>query len=194
MVLNRRISLFLRLSIMVDEHDLISRITQGDKNALKEIYELYAQKVYNLILNRFNDKFLAEDITQDVFLTIYDKSILFRGDSLISTWIYRIAFNKCLDELKRRKKTINQMYTTTYQELENDDETKVSVNLTAIISAVNLLKQSQKEAFTLVYLDKFSQREASEIMSMNIKAFESLLYRARLSLQSTLSKNKGFIK
>jgi len=86
------------------------------------------------------------------------------------------------------------MDTTTHQELENDDETKVSVNLTAIISAVNLLKQSQKEAFTLVYLDKFSQREASEIMSMNIKAFESLLYRARLSLQSTLSKNKGFLK
>jgi len=178
----------------MDEGKLISRITQGDKNALKEIYELYAQKVYNLILNRFNDKFLAEDITQDVFLTIYDKSILFRGDSLISTWIYRIAFNKCLDELKRRKKTINRMDTTTHQELENDDETKVSVNLTAIISAVNLLKQSQKEAFTLVYLDKFSQREASEIMSMNIKAFESLLYRARLSLQSTLSKNKGFLK
>ena len=147
----------------MDEGKLISRITQGDKNALKEIYELYSQKLYNLILNRFNDKFLAEDITQDVFLTIYDKSILFRGDSLISTWIYRIAFNKCLDELKRRKKTIKGMDTTSYQSFEYQDETKVLVNLNAILSAVNLLKQSQKDAFTLVYLDKFSQQEASEI-------------------------------
>jgi RNA polymerase sigma factor (sigma-70 family) len=177
---------------MVDEGKLISRIIQGDKNALKEIYELHAQKVYNLILNRFNDKCLADDITQDVFLTVYDKSISFRGDSQVSTWIYRIAFNKCLDELKRRKKTINRIDTASYQELEYEDNTKASVNLTAILGAVNLLKQSQKDAFTLVYLDKFSQQEASEIMSMNIKAFESLLYRARLSLQSTLSKNKGF--
>lgn len=177
---------------MVDEGKLISRIIQGDKNALKEIYELHAQKVYNLILNRFNDKCLADDITQDVFLTVYDKSISFRGDSQVSTWIYRIAFNKCLDELKRRKKTINRIDTASYQELEYEDDTKASVNLTAILGAVKLLKQSQKDAFTLVYLDKFSQQEASEIMSMNIKAFESLLYRARLSLQSTLSKNKGF--
>ena len=186
--------LFLRLSIMVDEGKLISKITQGDKNALREIYELHAQKVYNLILNRFNDKFLADDITQDVFLTVYDKSISFRGDSQVSTWIYRIAFNKCLDELKRRKKTINRIDTSSHQELEYDDETKERANLTDILDAVNLLKQSQKDAFTLVYLDKFSQQEASKIMSMNIKAFESLLYRARLSLQSTLSKNKGFLK
>ena len=183
--------LFLRLSIMVDEGELISRITQGDKNALKEIYKLHAPKVYNLILNRFNDKFLSDDITQDVFLKVYDKSISFRGDSQVSTWIYRIAFNKCLDELKRRKKTINGIDTTSNQVSAYEDEENISVNLTTILDAVDMLKQSQKDAFTLVYLDKFSQKEASEIMSMNIKAFESLLYRARLSLQSTLSKNKG---
>ena len=91
---------------MVDERELISRITQGDKNALKEIYELHALKVYNLILNRFNDKSLADDITQDVFLKVYDKSISFRGDSQVSTWIYRIALNKCLDELNRIKKAL----------------------------------------------------------------------------------------
>lgn len=55
------------------------------------------------------------------------------------------------------------MGTTSYQSFEYQDETKVLVNLNAILSAVNLLKQSQKDAFTLVYLDKFSQQEASEI-------------------------------
>jgi len=97
-----------------------------------------------------------------------------------------------LDELKRRKKTINGIDTTFYQVSAYEDEANISVNLTTILDAVDLLKQSQKDAFTLVYLDKFSQQEASEIMSMNIKAFESLLYRARLSLQRTLSKTKDF--
>ena len=78
---------------MLDEHILISRVAQGDKEALREIYEIHAKKVYNMIFNRFNDQYLADDMTQDVFLTVYDKSITFRGDSQVSTWIYRIAFN-----------------------------------------------------------------------------------------------------
>tara|TARA_B100001059_G_C17553377_1_gene436408 strand:+ start:181 stop:708 length:528 start_codon:yes stop_codon:yes gene_type:complete len=175
---------------MIDENMLISRLAQGDKDALREIYEIHAQKVYNMILNRFNDRLLADDITQDVFLTVYDKSITFRGDSKISTWIYRIAFNKCLDELKRRKKS--KTYKDFYQTLEYEDGIKAPVDLTTILSAVDRLKQSQKDAFTLVYLDKISQQEASEILNMNIKAFESLLYRARISLQRILSKTKDF--
>jgi RNA polymerase sigma factor (sigma-70 family) len=173
---------------MLDEHMLISRVVQGDKEALREIYEIHAEKVYNMILNRFNDRFLADDITQDVFLTVYDKSLTFRGDSQVSTWIYRIAFNKCLDELRRRKKS--STLKSSYQILEYEDDKASPVSLTTILDAVDELKQSQKEAFILVYLDKISQLEAAEILNMNIKAFESLLYRARISLQKILSKTK----
>jgi RNA polymerase sigma-70 factor (ECF subfamily) len=173
---------------MLDEHMLISRVVQGDKEALREIYEIYAEKVYNMIYNRLNDRYLADDITQDVFLTVYDKSITFRGDSQVSTWIYRIAFNKCLDELRRRKKS--STYKSSYQILEYEDDKTSPVSLTTILDAVDELKQSQKDAFTLVYLDKISQLEAAEILNMNIKAFESLLYRARISLQKILSKTK----
>ena len=173
---------------MLDEHMLILRVVQGDKEALREIYEIYAEKVYNMIYNRLNDRLLADDITQDVFLTVYDKSITFRGDSQDSTWIYRIAFNKCLDELRRRKKS--STHKSSYQILEYEDDKASPVSLTTILDAVDELKQSQKEAFTLVYLDKISQQEAAEILNMNIKAFESLLYRARISLQKILSKTK----
>lgn len=174
------------------ENKLIARVAQGDKNALKEIYLLHSPKVYNMILNRFNDKFLADDITQDVFLTVYEKAITFRGNSQVSTWIYRIAYNKCLDELKRRKKTSESIHKASYQTLKYEEAKNVSVNLERILNAIEELKQSQKDAFTLVYLDKISQQEASEILNMKIKAFESLLYRARLSLQRILSKTKDF--
>ena len=173
---------------MLDEHRLISRVAQGNKEALREIYEIHAEKVYNMIFNRFNDRFLADDITQDVFLTVYDKSLTFRGDSQVSTWIYRIAFNKCLDELRRRKKSSS--HKLSYQILEYEDDKTSSVSLSTILVAIDGLKQSQKDAFTLVYLDKISQQEAAEILNMNIKAFESLLYRARISLQKILSKTK----
>lgn len=173
---------------MLDEQRLISRVAQGNKEALREIYEIHAEKVYNMIFNRFNDRFLADDITQDVFLTVYDKSLTFRGDSQVSTWIYRIAFNKCLDELRRRKKS--STHKPSYQILEYEDDKTSPVSLSTILVAIDGLKQSQKDAFTLVYLDKISQQEAAEILNMNIKAFESLLYRARISLQKILSKTK----
>lgn len=173
---------------MLDEQRLISRVAQGNKEALREIYEIHAEKVYNMIFNRFNDRFLADDITQDVFLTVYDKSLTFRGDSQVGTWIYRIAFNKCLDELRRRKKS--STHKPSYQILEYEDDKTSPVSLSTILVAIDGLKQSQKDAFTLVYLDKISQQEAAEILNMNIKAFESLLYRARISLQKILSKTK----
>ena len=173
---------------MLDEQRLILRVAQGNKEALREIYEIHAEKVYNMIFNRFNDRFLADDITQDVFLTVYDKSLTFRGDSQVSTWIYRIAFNKCLDELRRRKKS--STHKPSYQILEYEDDKTSPVSLSTILVAIDGLKQSQKDAFTLVYLDKISQQEAAEILNMNIKAFESLLYRARISLQKILSKTK----
>lgn len=81
-------------------------------------------------------------------------------------------------------------YKSSYQTLEREYDKTFPVSLTTILTAVDRLKQSQKEAFTMVYLDKISQKEASEILNMNIKAFESLLYRARISLQKILSKTK----
>lgn len=176
---------------MKDTNMLISKVAQGDKNALNEIYLLYSRKVYNMILNRYNDRFLADDITQEVFITVYEKAINFRGDSQVSTWIFRIAINKCLDELKK-KKTNDHILKEPSQTIEIEDDSRPSENLTTILRAIDELKQNQKQAFTLVYLDKIAQQEAAEILNMNIKAFESLLYRARLSLQTTLSKTKDF--
>ena len=177
---------------MKTDNTLISKVAQGDKNALNEIYILYSRKVYNIILNRYNDRSLADDITQEVFITVYEKAINFRGDSQVSTWIFRIAINKSLDELKKKKKTNDYILKEPYQTIENEDDSRPSENLTTILRAIDELKQNQKQAFTLVYLDKIHQQEAAEILNMNIKAFESLLYRARLSLQKTLSKTKDF--
>ena len=177
---------------MKETNKLISKVAQGDKNALNEIYILYSRKVYNMILNRYNDRSLADDITQEVFITVYEKAINFRGDSQVSTWIFRIAINKCLDELKKKKKTNDYILKEPSQTIENEDDSRPSENLTTILRAIDELKQNQKQAFTLVYLDKIHQQEAAEILNMNIKAFESLLYRARLSLQKTLSKTKDF--
>lgn len=178
---------------MSNEAELIARVAQGDKEALRAIYDLHAVKVYNMILNRFNDKLLAEDITQDVFLTVYEKSISFRGDAKVATWIYRIAFNKCLDA-KRKSKMIDHkpssLQNSSSQEVEPLDEQMVQ--LATILNAIDTLKENQKQAFTLVYLDKIPQQEVAEILNLNLKALESLLFRARQALQKILSKNEGY--
>jgi RNA polymerase sigma-70 factor (ECF subfamily) len=178
---------------MVDEAQLMLKIARGDREALRVIYEIHASKVYNMALRRVGNASLANDITQDVFLTIYDKSIDFRGDAKVGTWLYRIAFNKCMDEINKRKKHSNSNEFTEQVHLQSIPASpEQEIGLDAILGAIDKLKESQKQAFTLVYLDKIPQKEVAEILNMNIKALESLLFRARSSLQNILSKNKGF--
>lgn len=181
---------------MVNENELINKIAKGNRNAFRMLYELYASKVYNMVLHRINDSNLAEDITQEVFLTIYSKSIQFRGDSKVGTWIYRIAYNKCMDELKKINST-NQNQINYKLQLSQQDvssSTSQQIELEILLNAINQLNENQKQAFTLTYLDKIPQQEVAEILNMNIKALESLLFRARQSLQKIILKNKGFKK
>ena len=88
---------------MIDETGLLSRVASGDQEALAQLYELHATKVYNMVLRYLGDPEWARDLTQDVFLRVYEKSIDFRGTSKVSTWMYTITFNKCMDELKKEQ-------------------------------------------------------------------------------------------
>ena len=70
----------------------------------RRIYEQYADLIYNLCLNYLQNEADAEEVTQDVFLKVYQSIDHFREDSNLKTWIYRIGINKCLDFLKAKKR------------------------------------------------------------------------------------------
>src|SRR4030095_5346234 len=84
------------------EQELVAAVKQGDCAAFKVLYELYRDRVFNLICYSLNDSMLAEDVLQNVFIKIYRALPGLRFESSLGTWIYRITHNECQYQLKRR--------------------------------------------------------------------------------------------
>jgi RNA polymerase sigma-70 factor, ECF subfamily len=91
----------------VHEHELVERCRSGDEHAFQELVDRYKDLVFALIARTVQDRSRAEDLAQDVFLRIHRGLPYFRGEARLSTWIYRIVANVCLQEHGRRPAAIS---------------------------------------------------------------------------------------
>src|SRR5690348_5242109 len=89
---------------MPDYLQLIQQIAEGKHKSFRHLFDLFSVKVVNTAISYLLNSEEAEEIAQDVFIEIFHSASDFKGDSSVSTWIYRIAINKCLDKLRYRKR------------------------------------------------------------------------------------------
>lgn len=170
----------------------------------EEIYNVYSKQVYNLALHYLQNTEDAQELTQDVFVTVFQKIDRFNGESKLSTWIYRITVNHALDfiKAKRRKKRF-AVLTSLFHPLNNRlihepfhlDHPGVSLEdkeaIELIFSAINQLPEKQKTALILTKIEGMSQDEAAHVMGMTAKAVESLIQRAKQNLQKMNPSSDG---
>lgn len=172
---------------------------QRNEVALQELIILYGNKVVNTALNILHHHEEAEEITQDVFIEVFQSIHQFDQRSQLSTWIYRITINKSLDQLRKRKRKkrfgqIMRLQFSTDHELELPHfhhpgielEQKESMQL--IFGVLDQLPENQKTAFVLKTMEDLSQKEIAEIMKISESAVESLLTRARDRLRKRLGE------
>ena len=86
------------------EISIIKQVLGGDADAFEHIVKKYEKKVYNLALRYLKNRDDALDLSQEVFIQVYNNLAQFRGDSQFSTWIYRVTYNKCVDMLRKTQK------------------------------------------------------------------------------------------
>jgi RNA polymerase sigma-70 factor (ECF subfamily) len=149
-------------------------------------------KVYNTALRYSQDTSDAEEITQDVFTSIYNNASKFKSESKVSTWIYRITVNTALNYQKKNKRaTFYSLSESEYEkpDFENpgtilEDEEKNQL----LLLAVGKLPESQKTAFILSLIEELPRQEVADIMEITLKAVESLLQRAKANLRKELEK------
>lgn len=185
--------------IMLPE-ELLYNISLGNEAALQQLYELFKLKVYNTCLAYLQSEAEAEEVLQDIFVEIYQSAGTFKGNASVSTWIYRIAVNKCLDRVrynKRRKRfafissifpgqteqAVTELKTFDHPgiKLENKEEAAY------LFKAIKALPQNQQLAFILRHVEGLSQKEIAAILNIGEKAVESLLQRAKGKLRKLLS-------
>ena len=170
-----------------------------NQSHFEKLYHEYKTLVFNVALNYLQNVEDAEEITQDVFVKVYHSLESFNQKSSYKTWIYRITINQCLDYIKQKnsqkrffifgKKSQNEqeyLNKATFEHpgilMENKEEAAI------LFEVINTLTENQKTAFLLSKLDGLSNQEISEIMQLSISSVESLVFRAKATLQEKLAE------
>jgi RNA polymerase sigma factor (sigma-70 family) len=165
------------------------------------LYNTYKDLVFNLALQYTQNYEDAQEITQDVFVSVHLSMGKFKYEAKLSTWIYRITINKSLDFIKsqKRKKRFGVL-TSLFFENTNDPKHEISEfnhpgvqleqkeALQSIFSVLNTLPENQKTALILFKIEKQSLVEIAEIMKLQPKAVESLIFRAKENLAKKLNQ------
>ena len=192
---------------MINQEELIKNLRSGNQAAFSLLIDDYQQKVFHTCISFVPNKEDAEDIAQEVFLEVYKSIGKFKGNSKLSTWIYKICTNKCLEFI--RKKNAKKRLVFMQRILGNEiplDKTNFFTEFNhpgillehkeqseTIYLAINTLPESQKTVFTLAKLDGKTYQEIAEITGKSVSSVESIMFRAKKNLQKKLAnfyKNK----
>lgn len=184
----------------MNEEKFIEQLRTGKESAFSQLLDDYQQKVFGTCISFIPNKEDAEDVAQEVFLEVFKSISKFKGDSKLSTWIYRITTNKCLEFIRKKntKKRFAFMQTIMGNEipidktqyfteinhpgilLENKEKSAI------IFKAIHTLPESQRVIFTLAKIDGKSYQEIVEITGKSLSSVESVMFRAKKGLQQKL--------
>lgn len=180
---------------MTDE-ELVKLIKKGNKSAFDDLVNRYSSRVVNIAYSLLSDREDSLDAAQEIFIKVYKNISTFRGESSVSTWIYRITKNVCTDFLRKRKAVVISL------DDEKDDEQKLEIadessspeevferkeKITLVRNAIAALDENQRMVITLFDINGLSYDEIASVLRCPIGTVKSRLYRARDSLRKILS-------
>jgi len=198
-------TLFEGSSAYFDDPDiqLMLEFQQGNKASFEKLLVKYFPRVLNFIYRYLGNKEVAEDLTQEVFIKVFQNASSYHPTAKLQTWLFTIAKNMSLNELRRMKKPIISMEepvrsgTTETEELTRQIEDVHAVNphkvmvkeeRTAVIrQAIESLPENQRTAVLLRRYENFSYEEIAQTMNLSVEAVKSLLNRAKVNLKESLA-------
>jgi RNA polymerase sigma-70 factor (ECF subfamily) len=188
-----------------EEKALVERLQRSDEAAFNTLVRLYDKSVFRLVLRMLGDRAEAEDVAQDVFVTIFKSIGGFRGESKLSTWIYRVATNHCknrikyLDRRARGKKSelddlsesgaLESATMASSAQIARPDQQAEANQIEKIVrAAIAVLDEDQRELVVLRDVENLSYEEIQAITGLPEGTVKSRLHRARLQLMKAIQR------
>jgi len=178
--------------------DPLRRAQQGDADAFASLFHAHKARIYSVCLRMTNNTAEAEDLTQDAFMQVFRKLSTFRGDSALSTWLYRIAVNTVL--MRFRKKALRQISIDEPCRQENkpvrreygstDDRLVGSVDRIALARAIQELPDGYRTIFLLHEVEGYEHQEIAEMLNCSVGNSKSQLHKARLRIRELLQPSR----
>lgn len=189
---------------MVGERDpdaeLMLRVKQGDAAAFEELVDKYKQPILNLVYRTLRDSSEAEDLAQNVFVQVFKSADRYRVEAKFTTWLFTIARNLCLNELRRRKRHPAESLDAAenpddegagrqFEDRKNTSAPDLLLRdelTTKVEEALAALPENQRTAILLFKEKDMSYEEISKILDCSLSATKSLIHRGRETLKQKL--------
>lgn len=174
----------LRYSDLSDK-ELMQMICKGDTEAFREIYNRYIRRVFSMAYRFSRDYEISKDISQEIFLRLYQKKALYKPEISFNTFFYRLTYNCILNYIRDHKGRFETGNIAEYKiSSPATPEETASANemLERIERRIDALPENQKMAFLLNKIEGLSYEEVAQVMDMNINTVKSLIHRASLNI------------
>lgn len=179
---------------------LMLRVKRGDRAAFAELVEKYQQPLFNFISRTLRDETESEDLAQNAFLQVYKSRQRYEPTAKFSTWLFTIARNLCLNEIRRRSRHPAESIEENHGEAEDlpqrqyEDKKNVLPTDHAlhrelaknIEAALAELPENQRTAILLCRQDELSYEQIAKILDCSLSATKSLIHRGRETLKEKL--------
>lgn len=170
----------------VDEAELLRQAAAGDQAASREIVDRHLPAITRYAYRLLGDAAEAEDVTQETFLRLWRQARRWKPRARLSTWLYRVAHNLCVDRLRVRKTRADAQPERPEGPLDAGELLERREVSSAVAQALDELPERQRAAIALTHYEGLRNYEAAEVLEVSVEALESLLARARRQLRKRL--------
>src|SRR5687767_15052830 len=171
------------------DDELLALIRDGNQPAFAALVERHNERFYRLAVRYLQNREAAEDVVQDAFVKLWENPNLWQAgrNTKFTTWFYRIVVNLCLDVRKKKKPQALEDDTLVIDEREAVDESMMRAQQQQMLEReIAALPERQRTALNLCFNEDLSNQEAAEVMGLKLKAFQSLIMRARTTLKERM--------
>jgi RNA polymerase sigma-70 factor (ECF subfamily) len=190
-----------------DEAELMAQLQHGDVAAFEALFQRYAAQVSRQAMRLLGNEAEAEEVMQEVFLTLYEKAASFRGDAALATWLYRLTANAALGRLRYRKRRPEVLIDDFLPKFRDDghhlerpvvdwsqdlERSVANEELRRLLhQAIEALPPLDRAVLVMSDMEELSNRDIGEALDLSVSAVKSRLHRARLFLRGKLAVSIG---
>jgi len=171
--------------------EIVEQVKKGKKDAFWELMSEYEEAIFRFCYRKLFRKEIAEDVAREAFVKAYEKINSLKDNSKFKSWLYKIAYNACMDEIKRVNRIVdsedNPHDNISDEKLSPEHLTEQKRNKEVIKKEFKKLSDNHKDVIILVYYEGLSYEEAAEVLGISVGTVKSRLFRALEVLRKNLN-------